>query len=160
MSQDTDTDSPAANPPVSSSTRPKSLPAESGTKCEFRAYHHTVDNGQPQVTVVDKPFSPSHVTDKDSAYAPIIRWTAPSELHKKERLSLQVNSPYILQAFREAIGSYVHVPSDFTSPRRLESPFHMLVHHWDDLARYREPVVVAEWSLAALRDEGTSRSAI
>lgn len=141
MLNDTNLDSPVANSSASTDTKPNSPSAEPGTRCEFRAYHHKIDNGQPQITPIDKPFGPSSITDEDSAYALIIRRTAPSDLHKKEQLSLQVNSPYILQAFREAIGSYVHVPSDFTSPCRLEGPFNMLVHHWDDLVRYREAVV-------------------
>ncbi|KXJ89923.1 P-loop containing nucleoside triphosphate hydrolase protein [Microdochium bolleyi] len=145
MSHDTETESTVVTPPSEGSSEPA---AAVGTKCDFRAYHHTTKDGQPKITPIEEPFETSRATDDDSAYALIVRRT--TELHKQDQLTLQVNSPFVLQAFREAIGSYTHVPSDFTSPCRLESPFNMLVHHYEDLAQYRETVAADPSSSAEM----------
>ncbi|KAM0811583.1 putative AAA+ ATPase domain-containing protein [Seiridium cardinale] len=51
--------------------------------------------------------------------------------------TLQVNSPHILKAFRDVVKTYPTVPSDFTSPFELRSPFQPLTHYWDELEAYR-----------------------
>ncbi|KAJ1324722.1 NTP/NDP exchange transporter [Microdochium nivale] len=141
MSHDTEPETPTVVTPSSSDTTSE-VAATVGAKCDFRAYHHSIRDGLPQIKHIAEPFKTSRATDDDSAYALIIRRT--TELHKQDQVSLQVNSPSILRAFREAIGSYIHVPSDFTSPCRLNSPFSMLVHHWDDLVQYRDAAVAAD----------------
>ncbi|KAK3338921.1 P-loop containing nucleoside triphosphate hydrolase protein [Neurospora tetraspora] len=56
---------------------------------------------------------------------------------RQEKTILNVNSPFILRAFRDVIKSHPIVPSTFEEPFELESPFQMLIHHWDDLDVHR-----------------------
>ena len=56
---------------------------------------------------------------------------------RHEKTILNVNSPFILRAFRDVIKSHPIVPSTFEEPFELESPFQMLIHHWDDLDVHR-----------------------
>ena len=53
---------------------------------------------------------------------------------------VDINSPYLLETFRHIVRSHPAVPSDFTKPFEMESPFQMLYHSWDDLVEYRETV--------------------
>ncbi|OTB05995.1 hypothetical protein M426DRAFT_55898 [Hypoxylon sp. CI-4A] len=107
-----------------------------GEKCEFKAYHETVQHGQASTEPTSDPFGTSNSRDEDSGYALVIRRRF--EEHKPEKITLQVNSPYIQKVFRDVIKSYIAVPSDFTSSVELHNPFEMLVHHWDGLDEYRQ----------------------
>ncbi|KAF4965654.1 hypothetical protein FSARC_6592 [Fusarium sarcochroum] len=49
-----------------------------------------------------------------------------------------INSPQLLQAFREVIKSYPTVAADFNQSFQLKSPFQMLIHNWDPLDAYRK----------------------
>lgn len=109
-----------------------------GEKCEVKAYHETVKHGQSSTEPTSDPFVKRNSRDEDSAYALVIR--RKFEEHKPSKTTLQVNSPYIQKAFRDTIGSYIIVPSDFTSSLELDGPFEMLVHYWDDLDEYRQSI--------------------
>jgi len=60
-----------------------------------------------------------------------------NEKQKLEKTVLTVNSPFILKAFKDVIGSYPNVASCFDKPVELESPFEVLFHHWDALDNHR-----------------------
>lgn len=105
-----------------------------GQKCEFKAYHETIKDGIPKSEQVEEPFA-GQSSLEDDAYALIIKRTFQQGEPKKT--SLTINSPHILQAFREVIRSYDPVASDFTSSLTLHGPFTMLVHYWDELNGYR-----------------------
>ncbi|KAI1082904.1 P-loop containing nucleoside triphosphate hydrolase protein [Whalleya microplaca] len=112
-----------------------------GTRCAFKAYHETVKDGKPTKETLSDPFANLKISDDDSAYALVIH-----KKHKENepiKTKLKVNSPEILRAFREVIESYIDIPSDFSSPLELESPFKMLVHYWDDLDEHRKSVTSA-----------------
>ncbi|KAK8135727.1 P-loop containing nucleoside triphosphate hydrolase protein [Apiospora sp. TS-2023a] len=115
------------------------VPEPLGERCEFKAYREVLQpDGGSSVKVIADPFEDHTGRDDDSPYAIVVRKTI--EPHRPERTKLLVNSPHILQAFRDVIGSYSMVPSDFKSPVELESPFKMLVHHWDGLDAHRRAV--------------------
>ncbi|KAI2473596.1 P-loop containing nucleoside triphosphate hydrolase protein [Annulohypoxylon bovei var. microspora] len=106
-----------------------------GGKCEFKAYHETIKHGLSSIESTSDPFNKGTSYGEDSAYALVIR--RKFQENKPSKITLQVNSPYIQEAFREVIKSYIAVPSDFTSSLELHSPFEMLVHYWDELHEYR-----------------------
>lgn len=56
--------------------------------------------------------------------------------HKLQSTTLDVNSPYILKAFRDVVKSHPTIPSDFATPVSIPVPSEMLFHHWDDLQSY------------------------
>ncbi|KAI1780194.1 P-loop containing nucleoside triphosphate hydrolase protein [Hypoxylon cercidicola] len=107
-----------------------------GEKCEFKAYHETVKHGKSTAEPSSDPFDKHDSRGEDAAYALVIR--RKFEEHRPSKTTLQVNSPYIQRAFRDVIGSYITVPSDFTSSVELEGPFEMLIHYWDELDQYRQ----------------------
>ncbi|KAK7911263.1 hypothetical protein PG985_013744 [Apiospora marii] len=111
-------------------------PEPLGERCEFKAYREVLQpNGESTVKVMADPFEDHTGRDDDSPYAIVVRRLI--EPGKPEKTKLLVNSPHILQAFRDVIRSYSMVPSDFHSPVELESPFKMLVHHWAGLDAHR-----------------------
>lgn len=109
-----------------------------GGKCEFKAYRHSVKkDGKPNIDTLSRPFGDISLTEKDSQYALIINHYL-GEKHDLEKVTLKVNSKHVQKVFREVIGSYPTVPSDFTSSFTLESPFQILHHHWDELDERRK----------------------
>ncbi|KAJ3958820.1 hypothetical protein N0V92_004574 [Colletotrichum tropicale] len=115
-----------------------------GSKPQFKTYHAVHKKGGKVTTeTLTDPFGlPAHEqeTGKDSSYALVInRKFDKDNSQQPKSVTLKVNSPHLLQAFREVIGpEYPTVASDFTSPFELQSPFQMLVHYWDELEAYRE----------------------
>ncbi|KAI0428544.1 P-loop containing nucleoside triphosphate hydrolase protein [Xylaria sp. FL1042] len=105
-----------------------------GEKCEFKAYHETINNGVPKCEHIPEPFA--EYKSDDSVYALVIKRTFEQGSPKKTNLT--VNSPHVLKAFRDVIRSYDPVVSDFNSPLSLQEPFSMLVHCWDELDEYRK----------------------
>ncbi|KAI1383418.1 P-loop containing nucleoside triphosphate hydrolase protein [Hypoxylon trugodes] len=106
-----------------------------GEICEFKTYHETIKNGQSSTESTSDAFGLNNSRGEDGTYALVIR--RKFEEHKPIKTTLQVNSPHIQKAFRDVVKSYIAVPSDFTSSLELHGPFEMLVHHWDDLNKYR-----------------------
>ncbi|KAH9897321.1 P-loop containing nucleoside triphosphate hydrolase protein [Xylariomycetidae sp. FL2044] len=111
-----------------------------GGKCEFKAYHKTIKGGVPNAEVISDPFAKFGARDDDSSYALVIKRTF--QENKPKKTTLAINSPHILQAFRDAIVSYPPVPTDFKSPLKLKAPFQMLSHYWDELEEYRRLVAI------------------
>ncbi|KAI1175074.1 P-loop containing nucleoside triphosphate hydrolase protein [Nemania sp. FL0916] len=106
-----------------------------GSRCEFKAYHETVKDGIPESKHIPDPFAEYENKSDDNAYAMVIKRSFEKDGAKKTTLT--VNSPHVLKAFRDVIGTYDTVASDFTSSLNLQSPFRMLVHYWDELEEYR-----------------------
>jgi hypothetical protein len=111
-----------------------------GSRPEFKTYHHIrKKDGKISVEPVLEPFGKAKTSgDDESSYALVINrnYTAENQ-GEATSVTLQVNSPSLLKAFREIVKSYPTVASDFKSPFELQSPFQMLVHYWDDLDEYR-----------------------
>ncbi|KAI1844688.1 hypothetical protein JX265_007053 [Neoarthrinium moseri] len=110
-----------------------------GQKCELQAYLEIFDGVQRSKTSVSDPFGKFSSRTDDSPYALVVNRAV--EKDRPEKVSLQVNSPFILQTFREVIKSYSPVASDFTSPFELQNPSHMLIHYWEELQAYRSSAV-------------------
>lgn len=121
--------------PVKPQTNDVHSTAAPGEKREIKAYHETVKDGKSTVEPSSDPFDKHDSRGEDGAYALVIR--RKFEEHWPSKTTLQVNSPHIQKVFRDVIGSYITVPSDFTSSLELHGPFEMLVHYWDELDKYR-----------------------
>lgn len=77
------------------------------------------------------------MTNDDSSYALAIRGCV-GDNNQLEKVTLQINSALLVNVFREVIGTYPNLPANFSSPFTLESPFHILLHHWVDLDLCRQ----------------------
>lgn len=108
-----------------------------GMDCEIRIWEQRFKKGQQECHSRVGLESEEAEIDQDKLYAIVAR----REFNDKNVLkksTLEINSPYLLQVFREMVGSYSTVPSKFTEPFELESPLQMIYHYWDDLESYRE----------------------
>src|SRR5207247_221775 len=109
-----------------------------GSKCEIKIWQERYRKDGRQEVVAQDGFSLDEF-DEDNAYALIARKIF-TEKNVLERTELLINSAHLLKTFREVIGSYPTVPSDFEEPVELESPFRMLYHYWEDLEEYQRSV--------------------
>lgn len=115
-----------------------------GEKCEFKIYrHNTKKDGKRAVEIISKPFEDQSLDEQDSPYALVINRYF-DEKSQIEKTTLNINSSWLVRVFREVIGSYPTVPADFQSPFQLESPFQILLHHWEDLDQRRQTTQNAE----------------
>lgn len=113
--------------------------ADQGTRCEFKSYRHShKKDGRIAVEEEVDPLLPILPrAEADSTYALVINRHF-TDKHEIESTHLRVNSPQLLEAFRDVIQAYPTVAADFTCPFELEGPFQMLVHCWDRLDAYRK----------------------
>jgi hypothetical protein len=122
-----------------------------GEKCEIRISQQRYKNGR-QETVVKDGLEPD-LFNEDNSYALVAKkiFTDKNSLEKTE---VRINSSHILKAFRQIIGPYPTVPSDFEEPFELESPFKILFHYWNDIVEYRRKIKddTARMHLALLLD--------
>ncbi|KAJ5370880.1 ATPase AAA-type core, partial [Penicillium cataractarum] len=115
-----------------------------GEKCEFKVYrHNTKKEGKRAVEVLSKPFDDQTLDELDSPYALVINRYF-GDKSQLEKTTLDINSSWLVRVFREVIGSYPTVPADFCTPFQLESPFQILLHHWEDLDERRQATQNAE----------------
>ncbi|KAI0468981.1 P-loop containing nucleoside triphosphate hydrolase protein [Xylaria cf. heliscus] len=127
---------------------PMSTPKGSqfGSRCEFKTYH-TVPNkeGRLKVKPIVDPFEHEARGHVDNTYALVIsREFTVEDQSAPKSVTLKVNSPKLLQTFREVVKSHPSVPSDFKSPFEIRNPFQMLVHYWEELDSYRKEVAENE----------------
>ncbi|KAK9418246.1 putative P-loop containing nucleoside triphosphate hydrolase protein [Seiridium unicorne] len=116
------------------------LSSNVGSRGEFKTYHHTRKKDGKLITQPTlEPFGNGRDSaDSDRSYALVINRNFTAENSgEATSTTLQVNSPHILKAFRDVVKTYPTVPSDFTSPFELRSPFQLLTHYWDELEAYR-----------------------
>lgn len=106
-----------------------------GSTCKLRIWRDRYKRDGTQETVAVETLSEVGVFDK--SYALVVRQSF-TELNRLNQTTLTINSPHILQAFRNVIGSYPTVPADFSEPFDILSPFRMLYHYWDDLVEYKD----------------------
>jgi hypothetical protein len=126
-------------------------PPEVGGKCEIRVCQQRYKNGQQQIVVKDG-LEPDQFNE-DNSYALVARKEF-TEKNTLERAYLQISSPHLIKAFRELVGYYPTVPSDFEEPFELESPFRILFHYWEDIVEYKQKIEddTARMHLALLLD--------
>ncbi|KAI9703047.1 MAG: hypothetical protein M1820_006038 [Bogoriella megaspora] len=105
-----------------------------GSRAELKIWQQRYKRDGSQETV---PVESMGGTQRfDASYAIVVEQFF-TERNQFDRTCLTINSPHILKAFREVVGSYATVAADFTEPFEMESPFRMLFHCWEDLAEYR-----------------------
>ncbi|KAK3322629.1 P-loop containing nucleoside triphosphate hydrolase protein, partial [Apodospora peruviana] len=108
--------------------------------CEQKVYQKRYNRKTDRNEVVEVPALSSESLDDEQdlkrEYALVIHEVYDKK-HERVNTIVGVNSPFILKAFRDVVGSHPTVASDFQRPVELESPFQMLVHHWDKLDAYR-----------------------
>ena len=109
--------------------------ASVGSRPELRIWQQRYRRDGHQETVAVESLSGGQLFD--SSYALVVQQIF-TERNQLDLTRLAINSPHILRAFREVIGSYLTVAADFTEPFEMESPFKMLFHFWEDLNLYRE----------------------
>ncbi|KAI5205452.1 P-loop containing nucleoside triphosphate hydrolase protein [Aureobasidium subglaciale] len=109
--------------------------SSSTVKCEVKIWHLSQkEDGKPEKISVQ---GFGHVEASADDYALVVTRKLDKN-HNLESTTLDVNSPSILQAFRDVVKSHPTIPSDFTSSVSIPVPSEMLFHHWDDLQRYAE----------------------
>ncbi|KAK6005191.1 hypothetical protein QM012_007970 [Aureobasidium pullulans] len=105
----------------------------SHVKCEVKTWHLLQkEDGTEEKTSVE---GFGHIEPSTDHFALVVT----RKIDKKQNLektTLDVNSPYILKAFRDVVKSHPTIPSDFSSPVSIPIPSEMLFHHWDDLHSY------------------------
>lgn len=114
--------------------------AEIGKRPEHRVYQRRINKKDHEEDTLVDGLNAAYTIDDQSGnreYALVI-WQVFAKSQRREKTILAVQSPFILRAFREVIKSHPSVPSNFEQPVELESPFQMLIHHWDDLDDYRK----------------------
>ncbi|KAL3475697.1 P-loop containing nucleoside triphosphate hydrolase protein [Aspergillus californicus] len=108
-----------------------------GEKCEFKTYRHTkTKDGVDSIETIHEPYEQLRDIKDDDPYAPVINQFL-GEKNQLEKTTVQINSPYLLKAFKEVVVSYPTISSDFTSSFELASPYQMLLHYWDELDQRR-----------------------
>ncbi|KAG5799594.1 hypothetical protein H9Q69_001432 [Fusarium xylarioides] len=115
-------------------------PVPQDSICEAKIYHHTkTKDGKEQCKEQSQDSEPTTVSkgDEDSPYALIVRRHF-SEKREVESTTIWINSPLLHKAFQDVVGSYPTVASDFKRSFKLESPFQILLHYWDQLEAYRD----------------------
>ncbi|KAG9954860.1 P-loop containing nucleoside triphosphate hydrolase protein, partial [Aureobasidium melanogenum] len=107
--------------------------SSSHVKCEVKTWHLLQkEDGTEEKTSVE---GFGHIEPSTEHFALVVT----RKIDKKQNLektTLEVNSPYILKAFRDVVKSHPTIPSDFSSPVSIPIPSEMLFHHWDDLHSY------------------------
>ena len=110
-----------------------------GEKCDFKIWQvDRVKKDGSRETVSVKKLD-AHELPNDAEYALVVRQIF-GEKNNLETVKLEVNSPYLLQVFRDVVRAHPAVPSDFTKPFEMESPFQMLYHFWDEITERRETI--------------------
>lgn len=102
-----------------------------GEKCEIRVWQQKYKKDGTQEIVKKDGLRPEHSED-DEPYA-LVATRIFDTKNVLEKTQLVVNSPRLLQIFRNMIGSYPTVPSDFETAVEMESPFRMLYHYWHEI---------------------------
>ena len=107
-----------------------------GMDCEIRIWEQRYRKGQqesiPRVGLESEEID----HDENKCYAIVSRREF-DDRNVLTKCTLEINSPYLLEVFRGMVGLYPTVPSMFTEPFELESPFQMLYHYWNDLESRR-----------------------
>jgi hypothetical protein len=112
----------------------KGLAAQFGTKCEICVLEERIKkNGE--VEVLSKGSFKSSDLDPHAAFALVARKAFDKE-NVLTKVLLKVNSYPLLRVFKEVVGFYPTIATDFDLPFEMEAPFGMLYHYWDDLKAY------------------------
>ncbi|KAK4166268.1 P-loop containing nucleoside triphosphate hydrolase protein [Cladorrhinum sp. PSN259] len=114
--------------------------AEFGKRPEHRVYQRRINKKDQEEDTLVNGLNAAYAVDDASGnreYALVV-WQVFSKNQRRENTILAVQSPFILRAFRDVIKSHPSVPSNFEQPVEMETPFQMLIHHWDGLDALRK----------------------
>jgi hypothetical protein len=105
-----------------------------GTKCEIHVLEERIKkNGEVEV-VVKGQFKPSDL-NPDARYA-LVTKKAFNKDNVLTKVLLQVNSFPLLKVFKDVVGFYPTIATDFDFPFEMEAPFGMLYHYWEEFEAY------------------------
>jgi hypothetical protein len=110
--------------------------AELGVRCEVKGL--LLRNKKGEIEIVEKNSKTSN-EDPYTKYALVSKQSF-DENHRLTGTMLEINSPHILGALKKVITYYPGEQLDFSSKFTIDDPYMMLIHHKDDLRKYREEV--------------------
>jgi hypothetical protein len=109
---------------------------DTGSRCEVKILEEKYSkHGELEVTEKKSAYKPNP-TKPFSEYAITVKRVFNREGALTETL-LTVNSPQLLNAFKNTIGYYPAEPSHFDEPITITDPFSVLFHYREELAAYR-----------------------
>ena len=107
---------------------------EPGQKCEVKSLEERF-NKQGEVEVIEVGKHRKGSKERFEDYALVTK-----QIFNKDNtlrtVTLQVNSPHILQILREVVGTYPTQPAGFDVPITDEAPFALFFHHKAELTDY------------------------
>jgi len=109
---------------------------ETGVRCEVKGLMLRTKKGE--IEIVEKN-SKSSDEDPYAKYALVSKQSF-DETHKLTGTTLEINSPHILKALSDVITYYPGEALDFSSKFVIEDPYMMLVHHREEIQKYRENI--------------------
>jgi hypothetical protein len=105
-----------------------------GTKCEIHVLEERIKRSGEVEVLVKGQFKTSDPS-ADSRYALVTRKAFDKD-NILNKILLQVNSFPLLKVFKDVVGFYPTIATDFDFPFEMEAPFGMLYHHWENLEAY------------------------
>ena len=105
-----------------------------GARCEVKSLLQRQKKGE--IEIVEKD-GKSSWEDPYAQYALVSKQSF-DENHKLIGTTLEINSPQLLAVLKDVVTYYPGERLDFDTKFTIEDPFMMLVHHREELRRYRE----------------------
>ncbi|KAF2150286.1 P-loop containing nucleoside triphosphate hydrolase protein [Myriangium duriaei CBS 260.36] len=103
------------------------------SKCDLKIWHSRLkEDGSRERTTVAL-LDQAELPRDDSALVVERKF---DEKNRLESTTLEVNSPYVLKAFQQVVGTHPTLAEDFSKPFSIELPSEMLFHCWNDLEIY------------------------
>ncbi|KAK4189827.1 ATPase, AAA-type, core [Podospora australis] len=108
---------------------------EFGKRPEHRVYQRRITKKDREEDVLVDGLDAAYISkeQRENREYALVVWQVFNQKQRREKTILAVQSPFILRVFREVVKSHPAVPSTFEEPFEMDSPFQMLLHHWDDL---------------------------
>ena len=106
-----------------------------GSRCEIKALEERYDK-KGELQLIERDHYNARSMNPHGDYALVTKQHFDSN-HALTKTELFINSPYLLEVFKELVVFHPSNPSEFKDPLRLEDPFMMLYHYKEELAQYR-----------------------
>ncbi|KAF1989339.1 P-loop containing nucleoside triphosphate hydrolase protein [Aulographum hederae CBS 113979] len=112
------------------------LPPPTGSNCEIRILQARFKKDGKKEIIARDGFEAERPS-ADEEYALVLSQSFDKK-NVLEKTELRVNSAQLLKCFRDLVGAYPTVPSNFKTPFEMEAPFGMLFHYWGPLKELRD----------------------
>jgi len=112
-------------------------PLDPGSICSVLTIHKKFDKMLQQLVELPVDESPSDVKQKQLGHALVVKRILKKKTGDIETTKLQINSPHILSALRKVVKYFPEEPSLFDKKLKIQSPYPILYHHWDELDELR-----------------------